>query len=178
MAKSMAEALMNPARLRIGQYLAMHPGGTVSEIAAGLPDIPKPSVYRHMRVLLESGAIEVLGERTVRGTVERRYGLKRHEAAEYTREELGAMFQSSLMELCAAFARYFAGENPDPMRDRLGISSCFMRLSDEEYARLMTDISRLYAPYLENQTEEGRRLRRVTVISSPADIQEDGYEKV
>ena len=52
MSRDFADVIMNPVRQRIAQYLILHRTGTVSEIAAALSDVPRPSLYRHMNVLL------------------------------------------------------------------------------------------------------------------------------
>ena len=66
----LAEIVMNPVRQRIFQYLLLHETGTVKEIRKALPDVPGASLYRHMKLLTESGILTVVGENRIRGTVE------------------------------------------------------------------------------------------------------------
>ncbi len=169
MVKNLAEAVMNPARQRIVQYLARRESGTVSEMAAALTDIPKPSIYRHLRILTEAQLIQVIGERNVRGATKRTYALRQRGADEYDNAELGAIFQGALMALATAFSGYFAREDVDPVRDMLSIASCALQLTDAEYMGLLTDISKLYAPLMENKAGDGRKLRCLTFVSSPTD---------
>ena len=68
----LAEIVMNPVRQRIFQYLLLHETGTVKEIRKALPDVPGASLYRHMKLLTESGILTVVGENRIRGTVESR----------------------------------------------------------------------------------------------------------
>ena len=44
---------------------------TTAELIQTLSDIPQPTVYRYVRDLLETGALEVAGEERKRGGVER-----------------------------------------------------------------------------------------------------------
>lgn len=73
----LAEIVMNPVRQRIFQYLLLHETGTVKEIRKALPDVPGASLYRHMKLLTESGILTVVGENRIRGTVESIYSLNR-----------------------------------------------------------------------------------------------------
>lgn len=73
----LAEIVMNPVRQRIFQYLLLHETGTVKEIRKALPDVPGASLYRHMKLLTESGILTVVGENRIRGTVESIYGLNK-----------------------------------------------------------------------------------------------------
>lgn len=73
----LAEIVMNPVRQRIFQYLLLHETGTVKEIRKALPDVPGASLYRHMKLLTESGILTVVGENRIRGTVESIYSLKK-----------------------------------------------------------------------------------------------------
>lgn len=74
--------LMHPVRLRLVQRLALLGTATVQELAAALPDIPRASLYRHLRTLTELGYLTVVEETRVRGTVERTYALTDNPADE------------------------------------------------------------------------------------------------
>ena len=57
-----AEVVMNPVRQRIMQFLMVHEKGTVKEMKNQLKDIPTPSLYRHIKILVDHSII-VGGER-------------------------------------------------------------------------------------------------------------------
>ena len=103
----LAEVVMNPARQRIFQYLLVHDTATVK----ALPDIPAASLYRHVKILMEHGVLQVVEERRVRGTVESVYRLDR-DALKVSDD--GTMVQAALLRISAAFAKYFAHEHGDP----------------------------------------------------------------
>ena len=71
----LAKIVMNPVRMRIAQYLLLHEHGTTVQIGEELSDVPKASLYRHMRILEDAGLIQVVQENKKRGTVEKVYKL-------------------------------------------------------------------------------------------------------
>jgi hypothetical protein len=44
---------------------------TPGQIAAGMPDVPQTTLYRHINLLIEGGILQVVRETKVRGTLER-----------------------------------------------------------------------------------------------------------
>lgn len=143
----LAEIVMNPVRQRIFQYLLLHETGTVKEIRKALPDVPGASLYRHMKLLTESGILTVVGENRIRGTV----------------------VQTALLGLSASFARYFSGGGADPRRDMLLMTTCTLTLTDEEFTGFLTEINQTALKYMDIGVKEGSRQRQITLISSPTD---------
>ena len=47
------KAMLNPVRMRIIQHLILHPTATSGEIAAALCDVPKATLYRHIKKLAQ-----------------------------------------------------------------------------------------------------------------------------
>ena len=68
------EVLLHPVRIKILTALAEREA-TPQEIAAGLGDVPKASLYRHINILRAVGAIREVREYRVRGTFEKVYAL-------------------------------------------------------------------------------------------------------
>ena len=134
----LAEIVMNPVRQRIFQYLLLHETGTVKEIRKALPDVPGASLYRHMKLLTESGILTVVGENRIRGTVESIYSLNKS-ALEI--DDDGTVVQTALLGLSASFARYFSGGGADPRRDMLLMTTCTLTLTDEEFTGFLTEIN-------------------------------------
>ena len=158
----LAEIVMNPVRQRIFQYLLLHETGTVKEIRKALPDVPGASLYRHMKLLTESGILTVVGENRIRSTVESIYSLNKS-ALEI--DDDGTVVQTALLGLSASFARYFSGGGADPRRDMLLMTTCTLTLTDEEF----TEINQTALKYMDIGVKEGSRQRQITLISSPTD---------
>lgn len=152
----LAEIVMNPVRQRIFQYLLLHETGTVKEIRKALPDVPGASLYRHMKLLTESGIL----------TVESIYSLNKS-ALEI--DDDGTAVQTALLGLSASFARYFSGGGADPRRDMLLMTTCTLTLTDEEFTGFLTEINQTALKYMDIGVKEGSRQRQITLISSPTD---------
>lgn len=163
----MAEVIMNPIRQRIFQYVLMHERATVKEIRAALPDVPVASLYRHMHVLREYAVLSVAEERRVRGTVENVYQLNR--SALELDDKDGSTVQTLLLGICASFARYFSGENADPRRDMLTLTTCTLMLTDDEFLRFLSEVHQIAMKYMHMQADAGAKARQVTLISAPTD---------
>lgn len=164
----MVEVVMNPVRQRIFQYLLVHETGTVKEIRKALPDIPSASVYRHMKILTDHGVLTVVGENRIRGTVESIYKL--NQEALTVSDENGRAAQTGLLALCGAFAKYFAGENPNPEKDMLLLTNCTLTLTDKEFGNFLSEINEVAVKYMAAQVSAESKTRQITLISSPVDV--------
>lgn len=163
----LVEVLMNPVRQRIFQYLLVHETGTVKEIKEALPDVPGASLYRHVKILADNGVLAVADENRIRGTVESVYKLNRSMLV--LDDTDGSKIQMILMGISAAFARYFAQEQPDPHRDMLTVSGCILTLTDREFTDFLTEIDGVMTKYMQKTAEDGRKVRQVALISSPVE---------
>lgn len=172
MKQDIMSACMNPARQRILQVLALRQSATPGQLSEALPDIPRASLYRHLRILQEAKMIEVCEEKAIRGTVERSYALKQGQNPQG--DNVQALIQGALAELSSRFSAYFAKPNADPVRDMLTLSCATLLLTDEEYENLLRSIGTIYADALENQMKPGRKQRSLTFISIP--VAEEGEE--
>ena len=171
-----AEIIMNPVRQRIVQKLLLSGQATVAEIADALTDVPRPSIYRHMKLLLEADCVKVVAERPARGAVEKTYALvDRPAGLEPTNENMGLLINSMLMSLAGGFARYFAREDADPRADMLSFGSSTLMLSDEEFMEFLNRVGAVINDYINNTAAPGRKPRSITIISSP--VQDDERKK-
>ncbi|MCS6880495.1 MAG: helix-turn-helix domain-containing protein [Oscillochloridaceae bacterium] len=66
------EVINHPVRMRIFQLLH-RTRLSINQLARLLPDVPRPSLYRHMHKLLAAGVVEVAATRLVHGIEERLY---------------------------------------------------------------------------------------------------------
>ena len=73
--KDIAKVIMNPIRQRIIQYLSVNGKSNTKSIGEELSDIPTPTLYRHIKVLLDAEVICVVEEDKVRGAVQKTYAL-------------------------------------------------------------------------------------------------------
>ena len=161
-----AEIVMNPVRQRIFQYLLVHETGTVKDIRKALTDIPSASLYRHMKILTDNAVLTVVGENRIRGTVESIYQLNK--SALEIDDADGAGVQMALLSICASFAKYFAGGHADPRKDMLMLTTCTLKLTDEDFMSFLSEINRLALKYMDIEVRKGSKTRQITLISAPA----------
>lgn len=165
--KNLADVIMNPVRQRIAQYLLIHETGTTAAIGQELSDIPPASLYRHMKVLLEAGCIEIESEKKVRGVTEKTYRLVQNPMGDVNNQDVAMLIQTSLLSIVSNFQRYFAKEMADPQKDLLSVSTSTLMLSDEEFMQVLQKIGSAIHEVINNKPEEGRKPRSITFISAP-----------
>ena len=164
-----SEIIMNPTRMRIIQYLLLHPQATAGQMRSQMEDIPPASLYRHLRVLTESGCIRVCETRQVRGALEKIYALEASPMADASMADGAALIQSSFLILMRSFQQYFAAPDADPQRDLLNFTTSTLMLSDEEFLALLQKLGAVLEEVIGNAPTPERKPRRLTIISSPCE---------
>ena len=157
----LAKIVMNPVRIRIAQYLILHEQGTTAQIGEELSDVPKASLYRHMKMVQENKK---------RGTVEKVYKLNQENpmgGREPGKEEIAQLIHSSLLSIMGEFQRYLKREDADPQKDMVSLTSAVFLLSDEEFQEFFGKLGELYSSVMNNQPDGKRKPRKLTLISSP-----------
>lgn len=170
--KKFADVIMNPVRQRIAQYLLIHATGTTAEIGQELSDIPPASLYRHVKILLEAGCIEIESEKRIRGVTEKTYRLVQNPMGEINDQDIAMLIQTSLLSIVSNFQSYFAKEKVDPQKDMLSVSTSTLMLSDEEFIQLFQKIGGAINEVIHNKPKEGRKPRSITFISAPVEEEE------
>lgn len=164
---NMTGIILNPTRQRIVQYMLSRESCTVNELSKDLADIPRPSIYRHIKLLLEGGFIEVIDERAVRGTVEKRYAVKKASGSTEMNFVNERVAIDNAMRIATLFSDYFSHENADPARDMVGINVTELQLNDEELKNLLLEMEQVIKNYASKSVCEGSKLRRIGVVSAP-----------
>ena len=161
----LSEILSNPVRLRIFQYLQDSGEATTKQISEALDDVPVPTLYRHVNRLLDEGLLRVVSERKVRGSVERTIAINEDEWSEKVNSDIADTAYQFLMTLYQGFREYSSGDDVDPMRDRLSLRTCMLRMSDEEMDDFAREYSELLAKYRGRRSDG--RTRSISIVSSP-----------
>jgi DNA-binding transcriptional ArsR family regulator len=169
-----ADLLLHPVRLRIVKAFLGDRALTTSQLAAELDDVPAGSLYRHIARLTKAGVLQVVGERRVRGAVERTYTLRLFaaqiqpgEARAMTLDEHAQAFTAYIAGLLADFERYIASAPADPVSDGASYRVAGMWLTDEEFAGLARDVAEVFQPRLANAPGKGRRRRLLYTVTLP-----------
>jgi len=156
--------LLHPVRLRILQAFLGDRALTTTELQTELSDVPAASLYRHVARLVDAGVLSVVGERRIRGAVERTYVLRSaaanvspDELAKMTPDQHRQMFLAYVAGLIGDFDRYLARGNIDPVRDGVSYRMQAMWLDNEELGELSRELIAVLQPRLANSSKPGRK---------------------
>lgn len=169
-----ADLLLHPVRLRIVQAFLGDRALTTGELRTELPDVPAGSLYRHVARLVEGGVLAIVGERRVRGAVERTYVLRASaarigldEVARMTADEHRQAFLAFVAGLIGDAERYLARPHIDPLRDGASYNLAGMWLDEAEFADFLRDLVTLVQPRLAYPPRRGRTRRIFATVLLP-----------
>jgi hypothetical protein len=169
-----ADLLLHPIRLRVVQAFLGDRALTTTELRAELPDVPAGSLYRHVAKLVDGGVLQVVGERRVRGALERTYVLRASaarldatEIAAMSRDEHRQAFLAYVAGLIGDFDRYLARETIDPLRDGASYNLAAMWLDDSELGELARELNIILQPRIANLPKPGRKRRILATVLLP-----------
>jgi Helix-turn-helix domain len=172
---SSADLLLHPVRLRILQTFLGDRTLTTADLQAELTDIPPASLYRHVAKLVDGGVLAVVGERRVRGAVERTYKLrtseatvKPHDLAGLTPDEHRGMFMAFVAGLLREYDRYLDRGDVDLVRDGISYRLTGMWLTNGEARRLARELNDVLLPRVANTPRRGRKRWYFGAIAIPA----------
>ncbi len=170
-----ADLLLHPVRLRIVKAFLGDRALNTSQLADELDDVPVGSLYRHISILVKAGVLQVVGERRVRGAVERTYTLRQvaaqigsREAAAMTADDHARAFMVYIAGLLADFDHYLASGRPDPAHDGAAYRMAAMWLTDSEFAELVRELAAVFQPRLANTPGKTRRRRILYTVLLPS----------
>ena len=180
--RSKADLIIHPVRLGIIQALAAGPQST-QEIAQALPEVSIPSLYRHLKMLLEGQMVEVEETRKVRALQEKVYRLAQapymtaEDMAGMSAEELLKYFTSYTASLIQGFADYTGASGPAPNMesDQTGFTETYFYASSEEMEQFRKKLIEILRPLVVLKPDENRRRRKLAIISHPVDKKEESY---
>ncbi len=114
------------------------------ELAERLEGVPKSSIYRHLRALLDGGLVEVAETRPVKGTLEKYYRLGQAphlgqaDLAGFSREDHLRYFAMFLASQLQGFSSYLeASPALDLLGDRVGYTQAIFSVNPEQLDGLL-----------------------------------------
>lgn len=180
---SSAELLLHPLRLRIVQTLVGDRHLTTGELLAEIGGVSPATLYRQVATLAKAGVLVVVGERPVRGTVERTYALS-DQNAQISDEDLRAMtpedhrrgFMVFLAGLLADVDTYIDGSRSDPGvdldRDGAGYRTVGLWLTGDELTAMLDEVGAAVRSRLVNRPAPGRTRHMLSTVLIPAPPEE------
>jgi len=175
MTEKRAELILHPVRYRILQAL-VDCELTTQQISEDLAGIPTSSIYRHLKILLAAGMVEIADTNQVKGIEERVYRLSgrphimQEELAEYSKEEIKRYFAAYLSFLLNGFSTYVDTEDAlDMGRDHAGYTDAIIHATPEEFDELGKALNQLLAPYIQSKPGKGKQRQVISIISFPVE---------
>ena len=163
------DLILHPVRMRILMALT---GRTLTakDLATLLPDVPQATLYRHINALAEGGAIHVVEENPVRGTVEKVYTvelsglrLSPEDLAGMSKDDHMQMFTVFITTVLQDFSAYLdSRQEVDLFADGVSYNKAPIYLSDDEVMEISKVIQQAVLPHMNNQPD-GKRKRRILV---------------
>ena len=165
--KDITDVMLNPVRMRIIQTLATRQNMTTTEICEKIKDVPRTTLYRHIKNLLDNDILTVVSEQKVRGSLERTIALNVEEVAKHnTLENATQNAFAFLIKKYLMFQKYFKGQHPDPAKDRIFLNNTIMMTTDEEFDLFLSELKGLFMKY-NFEFSEGRKARDISIVSAP-----------
>jgi DNA-binding transcriptional ArsR family regulator len=153
--------LLHPIRGRIMMILE---GRTLTtrQLAALMPDVPPPSIYRHLRILLDGGAVEVAGEQGTGRSAERLYA-RPDAAGELTQEDLRREGPEARMEHYSAFLGLLLSQ----------IQVSLRRIPLRESSRYICAASPIFLPEAQSEAFKAELKELISRYQAPPDTDSD-----
>ncbi|WP_046174270.1 helix-turn-helix domain-containing protein [Domibacillus indicus] len=170
MSASKLKVILHPVRMKMIQSFVNQRKLTVQQLSERIPDVPPPSLYRHMNTLLEAGFVEVVEENPIRGTVEKVYALKEQSPDDFlslSREEHVDLFTAFAAQLIGSFERYVSSEKADFLKDGAGYRTAELHVTDEEFQELIQQMGALIMKAAQNKPSPERKVKQLSTIIIP-----------
>lgn len=161
-----AKLIFNPARFRILQYIRFHGNARATDLIENMSDIPRATIYHHIKLLEDHGIICVVKENKIRGTVERTYALK-NESVFMDADRPVALSTAFHLESMQEMNAYFENKENDNQKDNVFFSSVMLNVTEQEYTALLKAVADAINPYVDQEPAEGRSIRKLSIISAP-----------
>lgn len=170
------DLLLHPVRLRILRTFLDGRPATTAQLRERLPDIPPATMYRHVATLAAAGVLDVLGEKRIRGTVERTYRVCWDRAeidpadrATMTTEDHRRTFTAFVGGLLADFDQYLSHEPADPTADGVTYQQAALWLTDTEMAELTAEIHAAVTARMDRDPGPNTTRRMISLVAMPAE---------
>lgn len=171
-------AIVNhPARMRIFQ--ALHAEElSINQLARRLPDIPRPSLYRHIHQMVEAGVIQVTRTRLVNGIEERFYTAVSEliDPADIDRpgglEEFADHVQLYGNGVVQELTRYIVSSQPPHDRNIAARDHAFYA-TEQEFVQAREAIYQLLKDLEAIPPAPGRRKYRLFIMAHPVSAEEE-----
>lgn len=169
MIEDINEVLLNPVRMRIIHALATEKNLTATRLSEMIGDVPRTTLYRHVKTLLEHQILTVVSEKKVRGSLERTLALNVEDLARNNAlENAPRQIFGFLMNKYASFHAYLNRERTGSDKQTIFCNNTLLMLNDEEFTQFLAELRDLLLKY-NLEYVKGRKARDISVISAPTE---------
>ncbi len=167
------ELIIHPVRFQILRAIGQE-ALTTQEIADLLPDTPKSSIYRHLKLLLEHDLIVLADTRLVNGIQEKTYRLDQparlgvEDVQDLSVDDHIRFFTTYALTLVQDFSDYVTQNAPiDMLADRTGYTEAIFYATTAELDDFQMALNTALMKLMGNEPGNGRTRRKLAVVSQP-----------
>ena len=178
MAMKKADLVLHPVRFRILQVLSNR-DMTTQDISESLSSVPTSSIYRHLKILLEAGLIEIAETHLVKGIVEKVYRLSESprlsngDMAGYSGAEHKRLFGAYISAMMKSFSDYIDScQTFDLVSDRVGYTDTTFYATQEELDKLAERLNEILEPLSKNEPGIEKQRQLFSIITFPLERKE------
>lgn len=165
--KDINNIILNPTRMRIIQNLSTKKSITTNELCELMSDIPRTTLYRHVKILIDNDILEVVAENKVRGSVERTISLNLNTlTSQNTVDNLAQNAFGFLMNIYAKFQDSLATEKSEIKNQKIFLVNSVLMMNDEEFDSYLLELNALFQKY-NLKASDDRKPRDISIISAP-----------
>lgn len=177
------EAVIHPVRFQILRAIGTETL-TTQEIADRLPNTPKSSIYRHLKLLLDHNLIVLADTRLVNGIQEKTYRLDQparlgvEDMANLSVDDHIRFFTTYALTLVQDFSDYVSQSAPvDMLADRTGYNEVAFYATTAELDAFAVALNAAVLKLLGNGPGNGRSRRKLAIVSQPLPEGSEASEK-
>lgn len=174
MQPKIVEHLTKPIRTRIFFEIYSEGEMTTKQLLEKFADVPQPTLYRHVKALLDAEIIKVVGEKRIRGAVEKTYSVNVDFGSDIERivlENDGAgyfqLFSQFMLGVMGEFKVYSEVKDIDIVQDASAFTTAPIYATTEEIHEALEKIGAVIMPLVQNEPTPERKLRSLCLILTP-----------
>jgi len=174
MSDNFIEHLTNPTRSKIFFEIQSNPQITTKALLKKLPDIAQPTLYRHIKAMLDGRLIKVTGEKQIRGAIEKSYSINidfdqniERIVTENDGKAYLQMFTQYIMGIIGEFKMYSETKNINIINDGSTFTTAPFYATTEELHEALMQIGDIVQSLVSNEPTMERSLRNFCTITTP-----------
>jgi DNA-binding PadR family transcriptional regulator len=164
----------NPVRGKILLEIHTNEKQTAKQLMKKFPDIPQPTLYRYLRMMLLDGTLKITEEKQIRGTVEKTYAIAvdlvgdiRRIRDNNDRDGFMQLFSVFITGIMTEFEEYIKREDVDLTNDSTIFQMAPVYATKEEIHEALISYGEVVQKLLKNEPSGARSLHNICTIITP-----------